>query len=195
MSPPAPRRARAARPSPTELAAAGDRTVPDLVGPGLAVLLVGINPSLWSAAIGKHFGNPANRLWPTLHAAGITPRRLHPLEGEELLEHGYGITNLVPRPTAAAAEVSDSELRAGVPALEALVAQQRPAWVAFLGLAAYRTAYRRPKAVVGRQPGRIAGAGVWLLPNPSGLNAHYQLPDLARLYGELHAAATAGSSP
>lgn len=181
---------RSSRPSPAELAAAASRTVPDLVRPGLAVLLVGINPSLWSAAIGRHFGNPANRLWPTLHAAGITPRRLHPLEADELLEHGYGITNLVPRATREAAQITDDELRAGVAVLEALVAAERPGCVAFLGLSAYRTAYRRPKAVVGLQDHRIAGAGVWLLPNPSGLNAHYQLTDLARLYGELHGAAT-----
>jgi len=185
-----PTRPRSARPSPAELTAAAHRTVPDLVRPGLAVLLVGINPSLWSAVIGKHFGNPANRLWPTLHAAGITPQRLHPLEGEQLLNHGYGITNLVARATAAAAEVSDDELRAGVAPLEALVSRHRPRWVAFLGLSAYRTAFQRRTAVVGCQDQRLAGAGVWLLPNPSGLNAHYQLPDLARLYGELHAAAT-----
>ncbi len=159
--------------------------MPDLVAPDLAVLFVGINPSLWSAAIGHHFGNPANRLWPTLHAAGYTDRRLRPEEGAELLASGYGMTNIVARATRTAAEISADELRAGVVPLAATVRRWRPRVVAFLGLSAYRTAYGRPKAAIGLQDDTVAGAAVWLLPNPSGLNAHYQLPDLARLYGEL----------
>jgi TDG/mug DNA glycosylase family protein len=174
-----------ARPSPAELAAARDATVPDLIGPGLRVLFVGINPGLWSAVIGHHFGNPANRLWPTLHAAGFTPRRFRPTDAAELLALGYGITNLVARATAGAGDLRDAELRAGAPALVDKVARHRPHTVAFLGLGAYRTGFDRPKATIGPQPEPIAGARAWLLPNPSGLNAHYQLPDLIRLYTEL----------
>ncbi len=177
-------------PSPTaeELAAAYGGTVPDLVRPGMRLLLCGINPSLASAAIGHHFGRPANRLWATLHQAGFTPRRLHPRESHELLEHGIGVTNLVARATATAAEISADELRAGVAPLLALVERWRPEWVAFLGLSAYRTAFGHPKAQVGPQAELLAGARVWLLPNPSGLNAHYQLPDLVRACGELREA-------
>jgi TDG/mug DNA glycosylase family protein len=174
-----------ARPTRAECLAAYGRTIPDLVAPGLRVLLVGINPGLMSAAIGHHFGNPANRLWPALHLAGFTPYRLHPLESHALLSYGLGITNLVARATATAAELSAAEIRAGVEPLTALVAAYRPAWVAFLGLTSYRTAFGRPKAVVGRQEETLAASGIWLLPNTSGLNAHYQLPDLAAAFGEL----------
>jgi TDG/mug DNA glycosylase family protein len=177
------------RPTREQCLAAYGGTVPDLVGPGLRVLLCGINPSLMSAAIGHHFGNPANRLWPVLHLAGFTPRRLHPTESHELLAYGVGVTNLVARATATAAELSPGEVRAGVAPLTALVERWRPGYVAFLGLTAYRTAFGRPKAVVGEQVETLGGAGIWLLPNPSGLNAHYQLPDLAAAYGELWAKA------
>jgi TDG/mug DNA glycosylase family protein len=152
------------------------------------VLLVGINPSLWSAAIGHHFGNPANRLWPTLHQAGFTPRRLLPIDSDELLALRIGVTNLVARATATAAEITDDELRAGAPVLVEKVERYRPGTVAFLGLTAYRVAFGEPKAKVGPQPDLLGGAPVWLLPNPSGLNAHYQLPDLVRVYAELRAA-------
>ncbi len=194
------------RPSSTELAAAQDATLPDLIRPGLRCLFVGINPGLWSAASGHHFGNPANRLWPTLHAAGFTPRRFLPADGDELLALGLGITNLVSRATATAAEISPAELRAGVPALTHLIERYRPAVVAFLAMTAYRVAFDRPKAVPGEQHepsscseavghNSLAGARVWLLPNPSGLNASYQLPDLVRLYGQLHAALDAVEPP
>jgi double-stranded uracil-DNA glycosylase len=188
--PPRPATARRTLPRPTaqQLADAQDQPVPDLVAPGLKVLFVGINPSLWSAVIGHHFGNPANRLWPVLHQAGFTTHRLLPTETDELLALGYGITNMVNRATATAAEISDDELRAGAPRLEATVERWRPKAVAFLGLQAYRVGFRRPKAAVGPQPEELHGADLWLLPNPSGLNAHYQLPDLVRLYGELRAA-------
>jgi TDG/mug DNA glycosylase family protein len=179
-----------ARPTRDELLAARGGTVPDLVGPGLHILLCGINPSLASAAIGHHFGNPANRLWATLHQAGFTPRRLHPTESAELLTYGLGVTNLVPRATATAAELDHAELRAGPERVARLVATWSPAWVAFLGLSAYRVAYARPRATIGPQDERIGSARVWLLPNPSGLNAHYQLPDLVRAYAELRAAAS-----
>jgi len=176
------------RPAPAELAAAQDGTVADLVAPGLRVLFVGINPGLWSAVIGLHFGNPANRLWPTLHAAGFTPRRFLPSDAPELLALGYGVTNLVARATAGAAEIGDAELRAGAPALAAKVARHQPHTVAFLGLGAYRVGFARPKAAIGPQAEPVGGARAWLLPNPSGLNAHYQMPDLVRLYAELRRA-------
>jgi TDG/mug DNA glycosylase family protein len=179
------------RPTRAECLAAYGGTIPDLVAPGLRVLLVGINPGLMSAAIGHHFGNPANRLWSALHLAGFTPRRLHPTESAELLSYGVGITNLVARATATAAELSAAEVRAGVGPLTALVEKNQPRYVAFLGLTTYRIAFARPKADVGPQDETLAGANVWLLPNTSGLNAHYQLPDLARVFGTLREAAYA----
>jgi TDG/mug DNA glycosylase family protein len=177
------------RPTRAECLAAYGGTIPDLVAPGLRVLLVGINPGLMSAAIGHHFGNPANRLWPALHLAGFTPRRLHPTESPELLGYGVGVTNLVARATATAAELSPAEIRAGVGPLTALVGTYRPAYVAFLGLTSYRTAFGDPKAEVGPRDETLAGARVWLLPNTSGLNAHYQLPALAAEFARLRAAA------
>lgn len=177
------------RPTREECLAAYGGTVPDLVAPGLNVLLCGINPGLMSAAIGHHFGNPANRLWPALHLAGFTPRRLHPTESHELLRYGVGITNLVMRATATAAELSSAEIRAGVEPLTRLAAEYQPRYVAFLGLTSYRTAFGRPKADIGPQQERLADARIWLLPNTSGLNAHHQLPDLVRVFAELRAAA------
>ncbi|MBE3203066.1 MULTISPECIES: G/U mismatch-specific DNA glycosylase [Parafrankia] len=182
------------RPSRAEVLAAYGRTVPDLVGPETRVLLCGINPSLESGATGFHFGTPSNRLWPVLHLAGFTPRRLHPSETDELRACGIGITNLVHRATARADEIDDDEVRAGVATLTALVERVQPEWVAFLGLAAYRIGFGRRSAKVGRQAERLGPAGVWLLPNPSGLNAHYQLPDLVRVYGELRETVS-GSGP
>jgi double-stranded uracil-DNA glycosylase len=172
-----------------ELEAARGREVPDLVAPGLAVLLCGINPSLHSGLLGHHFANPSNRLWPVLHASGWTDRRLHPSETDALLAAGLGVTNLVPRATARADELTDDELRAGLPRVEALAVRWRPRWVAFLGLTAYRTATGQRRAAVGEQAGRLGPARVWLLPNPSGLNAGWQLPALAEAYGELRARA------
>lgn len=175
-------------PTREELQSAYDATVPDLVGPDLRVLLVGINPSLWSGAVGHHFARPANRLWRTLHEAGFTDWRLHPADGRELLAAGVGITNLVARSTARADELDAAEVRAGVAPLTALVERWQPAFVAFLGLSSYRVAFSRPRATVGEQPEQLAGARVWLLPNPSGLNAHYQQPALTAAYAELRAA-------
>jgi len=169
--------------------------VPDLVRPGLAVLLCGINPSLWSGAVGLHFASPSNRLWPTLHAAGWTPRRLAPWETDAVLDAGLGITNLVARATARADELTDDELRTGLPRLAALVERVRPRWVAFLGLSSYRVATGERRAVVGPQDRRVGGAPVWLLPNPSGLNASWQLPRLAEAYGALREAARPGAPP
>jgi TDG/mug DNA glycosylase family protein len=175
-------------PSREQLQAAYGATIPDLVGPGLKVLLVGINPSLWSGAVGAHFGRPSNRLWRTLHQAGFSDRLLHPSESQLLLASGVGITNLVARSTARADELDKAEIRAGVAPLRALVEQWAPPWVAFLGLSTYRVAFAQPRAAVGRQPDRFAGAALWLLPNPSGLNAHYQQPALTEAYAELRAA-------
>ena len=161
------------------------KPLPDLIAPGLAVLFCGINPSLVSAERGHHFARPGNRFWPALHLAGLTPRRLTADEDAELLRYGLGVTNLADRPTRAAAELSADELRAGALALEDLVARYRPRVLAVLGITAWRTAFGRPSAVIGRQPERIGGALTWVVPNPSGLNAHYQLPDLARSYRQL----------
>jgi double-stranded uracil-DNA glycosylase len=175
----------AARPTPEDLAAAEGRFVPDVLRPGLRVLFCGINPGLWSAAVGHHFARPGNRFWKALHLGGLTPRRLGPDEEDELPALGLGITNLVERATAGAAELGPDELRAGGSRLAAKVAATRPAVVAVLGVGAYRTAFDRPRASVGPQPDPIAGSRAWLLPNPSGLNAHYQLPDLAEAFAEL----------
>jgi TDG/mug DNA glycosylase family protein len=161
------------------------KPLPDVVAPDLDILFCGINPSLMSAARGHHFARPGNRFWPALQLAGLTPRRLTPDEDRELLEYGIGVTNLVARPTRAAAELDPAELRAGAVALAELVAEHRPRVLAVLGITAWRTAFARPKAALGRQPERVGGAETWVAPNPSGLNAHHQLPDLARCYAEL----------
>jgi double-stranded uracil-DNA glycosylase len=161
------------------------KPLPDVIAPGLDVLFCGINPSLTSAARGHHFARPGNRFWPALHLAGLTPRRLAPEEDRELLRYGLGSTNLVDRPTRTAAELTGEELRAGAEALAALVTAYRPRVLAVLGITAWRLAAGRPRAVLGVQPERIGGALTWVVPNPSGLNAHHQLPDLARAYGEL----------
>lgn len=174
-------------PTRDELAAAYGQAVPDLVGPGLRVLLVGINPSLWSGWSGCHFGRPSNRLWTTLHEAGLTDRRLRPEDTDALLVAGIGVTNLVNRATARADELTDDEIRAGLPRLAQTVRTHRPRTVAVLGITAYRTAFRRPKATVGAQPEPLEGAALWVLPNPSGLNAHYQQPDLTAVYAQLAA--------
>jgi TDG/mug DNA glycosylase family protein len=173
------------RPTAAEVAAARGRRVPDLLRPGLRVLFVGINPSLYSAAVGHHFARPGNRFWPALHGAGLTPRRLSPWDERELLALGLGVTNVVARATASADELSADELRAGAAALARKVRRYRPGAVAFLGVGAARVVLDRPRAAVGRQPEGWAGAAVWVLPNPSGLNAHYRLADLARLYAQL----------
>ena len=173
------------RPSPADLAAAITRTVPDVVADGLRVLFCGINPGLYSGATGHHFARPGNRFWPTIHQAGFTPRQLRPDEEPALLRLGIGITNIVPRTTATAAELTPDELRAGARRLEALTDRHRPAVVAILGVTAYRTAFDRPKAQVGPQPERLGTSELWVLPNPSGLNAHYQLPALVEVFAAL----------
>jgi double-stranded uracil-DNA glycosylase len=149
------------------------------------VLFVGINPGLYSAATGHHFARPGNRFWPALHKGGFTPRQLHPSEQEELLKNGYGITNLVNRGTATAEELSPQEFVAGRRRLAAKVRRYRPKIVALLGVGAYCHAFACKQAKVGPQAERFEAAEVWLLPNPSGLNANYQLPDLVRLFRRL----------
>ncbi len=166
-----------------------------ILGPDLLVLFVGINPSLRSAEVGHHFARPGNRFYPALHAAGFTPRRLSPEQDGELPRYGVGSTNLVARATRAADELSREELRAGAAALEVTVREVAPRIVAVLGLTAYRTAFERPRATWGRQPETIGGRPVWVLPNPSGLNAHYKPADFARLFAELRRAAEATPRP
>lgn len=173
------------RPTREQLQASYGAVVPDLVRPGLRVLLSGINPSLESGYRALHFATPGNRLWPTLHAAGWTERRLQPADTDEVLAAGIGITNLVARATARADELTDDEIRAGLPHVAALAERWQPGWVAFCGMSAYRVATGNRKAVVGAQVEPLGGRPVWLLPNPSGLNASWQLPRLATAYGEL----------
>jgi double-stranded uracil-DNA glycosylase len=176
------------KPTKVEIAAAKGGTLPDLIRPGLRVLFVGINPSLYSAAIGHHFGRPGNRFWPTLHGAGFTSRLLSPFDERELLEAGYGISNIVARATASAAELTDDEIVRGGRRVLAKVRRHRPAFVAFLGVTSYRTALGRRLAQIGRQTEPFGPAALWVLPNPSGLNAHYQRADLAQLFAELRGA-------
>ncbi|MBB3083844.1 G/U mismatch-specific DNA glycosylase [Geodermatophilus sabuli] len=161
------------------------KPLPDVVADDLDVLFCGINPSLTSAARGHHFARPGNRFWPALHRAGLTPRLLTSEEDRELLRHGLGVTNLVDRPTRTAAELTPEELRDGAAALAELVVRHRPRVLAVLGITAWRQAFGRPRAVAGRQEERLGGAETWVVPNPSGLNAHHQLPDLARIYARL----------
>jgi double-stranded uracil-DNA glycosylase len=177
------------RPSQADLAAASNRTIPDLVAPGLRVLFAGINPSLYSAAAGYHFARPGNRFWPALHRSGFTARQLAPAEQHLLLADRLGITNVVARATARADELDAAELKAGGTELAALVGELGVRWLAVLGVTAYRAAFGRPRAVVGPQDEVLAGAGVWILPNPSGLNASYQLDRLAQEFARLRNAA------
>jgi double-stranded uracil-DNA glycosylase len=149
------------------------------------VLFCGINPGLYSAATGNHFARPGNRFWPALHAAGFTPRRLWPWEKDLLLREGYGLTNLVPRATASAAELDPAEFVAGRRRLAAKVRRYRPRIVAFLGMGAYRHAFATPQATLGEQAERFEGARVWVLPSPSGLNASYQMGALVAVLREL----------
>jgi TDG/mug DNA glycosylase family protein len=165
-----------------------DKPLRDVVAPGLDVLFCGINPSLLSAARGHHFARPGNRFWPALHLAGFTPRLLTPDEDGELIRYGLGVTNLADRPTRTAAELGTDELRAGAAALDALVRRYRPRILAVLGITAWRLGFDRPRAALGRQPERIGDATTWVVPNSSGLNAHFQLPDLAEQYGRLRSA-------
>ena len=179
------------RPDVAALRRARRRTLRDVNAPKLRVLFCGINPGLYTAWSGHHFAGPGNRFWPTLHAAGFTDRRLQPAEERLLLPLGYGVTNVVRRATATAAELAPEEYVEGGRILAEKVARHRPRILAVLGVGAYRTAFARPKASLGEQPERMGDTRVWVLPNPSGLNANYQKDDLARLFRVLHAAAHA----
>jgi TDG/mug DNA glycosylase family protein len=173
------------RPTKADLVAAYGRAIPDVLAPGLAVVFCGINPGLWSAATAHHFARPGNRFWPALHRGGFTTRQLDPAEQESMLTYGLGITNLVERGTARADELTSAELVAGAELLAHKVEQLRPAWLAVLGVTAYRSAFSRRHAVVGPQPDPIGDTSVWILPNPSGLNAHYTLDRLAAEFAAL----------
>ena len=159
--------------------------MPDVIAPGLRVLFCGINPGLYTAAVGHHFARPGNRFWPALFAASFTDRIVSPFDERELLKLGYGVTNVVMRATATADQLTREELRAGGKQLVTKVKRHKPAFLAVLGLGAYRAAWEQPKAVIGRQEQTIGETVVWVLPNPSGLNAHYQANDLMRLFSEL----------
>jgi len=173
------------RPTRDQLIAAATRTVPDIIAPGLKLLFVGINPGLYSAWAGHHFARPGNRFWPALLAAGFTSRLLRPEEEHELLRSGYGITNLVERATLAADELDKEELVSGVGTLETKVKRFKPRVVAVLGVSAYRVAFSAPAAALGPQTARLGAAELFVLPNPSGLNAHFTPKALASLFREL----------
>jgi double-stranded uracil-DNA glycosylase len=175
-------------PTKAELEAARGRAVPDVLAPDLAVVFVGINPGLWSGAVGHHFARPGNRFWKALHRSEFTDRQLRPEDEAELLERGLGITNLAARTTATAGELTNDELRDGTRELDRRLAPLRPRFVAVLGIGAYRTAFQRPRAALGPQDERLGASRLWVLPNPSGLNAHYQLDALVERFRELRAA-------
>jgi TDG/mug DNA glycosylase family protein len=178
------------RPTKADLEAARQKTLPDVIEPGLAVLFCGINPGLYSAALGYHFARPGNRFWPAVHAAGITPAILRPDENRLLLRFGCGLTDIVERATARAEELAPTELVDGRHRLEAKLDRFRPRYLAILGVGAYRTAFGQPRAGFGLQPDRLGATRVWVLPNPSGLNAAHQLQALADAFRALYQAAT-----
>lgn len=173
------------KPSKDDLAAAVNKTVRDLVQPDLRVLFCGINPGLYTAAIGHHFGRPGNRFWPALYGSGFTSRLLQPWEERELLASGLGITNVVTRTTATAAELNATDYAEGGKRLTATVLKYKPRVLAVLGVGAYRSAFQKPTTQLGLQTDTIGSTAIWVLPNPSGLNANYQLTDLIRLFSEL----------
>ena len=176
------------KPNRQQLIEAAGKTVPDVIGHDLRVLFCGINPGLYTAAVGHHFARPGNRFWPALHRSGFTDRLLSPFEEHQLLRLGLGVTNVAARATAAASELTKEDIVQGGRVLKIKVRRYRPRVIAILGVGAYRQAFAQPKAVIGEQAERIGDTRVWVLPNPSGLNANYQLPDLVRLFSELRAA-------
>jgi TDG/mug DNA glycosylase family protein len=173
------------RPSKSDLEAARGRSIPDVLAPHLDVVFVGINPGLWSGAVGHHFARPGNRFWKALHRSGFTHRLLSPLEDASLLERNLGLTNLVARTTATAVELGADEIRRGAEELEARLAPLHPRFVAVLGIEAYRTGFERRDAALGSQNEDLSGGRLWVVPNPSGLNAHYQLDDLVERFRSL----------
>jgi double-stranded uracil-DNA glycosylase len=182
------RNAQPFEPTKEQLAAAAGKTVPDVIAPNLRVLFAGINPGLYTAAVGHHFARPGNRFWPALYKSGFTKRLLSPFEERELLCLGLGITNVVRHATASASELTKEDFNNGGRVLAAKVKRYHPRIVAILGVGAYRQAFVNPQAQIGEQAGRIHSARVWVLPNPSGLNANYQLPELVRLLMTLRSA-------
>ncbi|WP_270255055.1 mismatch-specific DNA-glycosylase [Kocuria marina] len=184
-----------------ELDSYRDRTVPDLLPQPLRLLFVGINPGLWTAATGAHFARPGNRFYPALHRAGITPTLINAADGyvpeelAQLTDRGIGISNVCPRATARADELTAEEFHEGAQRLDRLVRAKHPAVVAVLGITAYRAAFDRPKAVTGRQESPWPGTDLFVAPNPSGLNAHSSLDDLARIYGDIARAAGIAVDP
>jgi len=177
-----------ARPSKVDLESARGRTIPDVLGSGLDVVFVGINPGLWSGAVGHHFARPGNRFWKALHNSGFTDRLLSPHEDASLPELNLGVTNLVARTTATADELSIEELRDGARRLGERLEPLRPRVVAMLGVGAYRKGFRRPRATVGPQDERLGDSRLWLLPNPSGRTAAYQLDELVKHFRALREA-------
>jgi TDG/mug DNA glycosylase family protein len=182
------RMSQSAKPTRADLLAAVDRTVPDIIRPTLKLLFVGINPGLYTAWAGYHFAHPGNRFWPALYAGGLTPTLFKPEQNQQLLDLGFGITNMVARPTIKADELSKEELIAGGQRLVKLAEEFRPQWIAVLGTTSYRVAFNQPKAQVGPQDFTIGPSKVWLLTNPSGLNAHYTPAKLAEVFGQLRQA-------
>ena len=176
------------KPTKEQLLAVTSKKVRDVIAPDLKVLFCGINPGLYTAAVGHHFARPGNRFWPALHASGFTDRQLSPFDERELLKNGYGITNIVSRTTATADLLSKEEIVAGGELLRKKILRYRPRVLAVLGVGAYRVAFNRPKAVVGRQNDSIGMTTLWVLPNPSGLNANYQAAEITRLFAELREA-------
>jgi TDG/mug DNA glycosylase family protein len=173
------------KPTKKQLREAINKTVRDVIAPDLHILFCGINPGLYTAAVGHHFARPGNRFWPTLYAAGFTERLLTPFDERELLKSGYGITNVVRRTTASADLLNKEEIQEGGKRLIVKALRYRPRVVAILGIGAYRVAFNQPKAVIGKQEQMMGPASVWVLPNPSGLNANYQAADLVKLFREL----------
>jgi TDG/mug DNA glycosylase family protein len=173
------------RPTKSQLQAAYGKKIPDCLADDLPVWFIGINPSLYSAAVGHHFGRPGNRFWPALHDGGFTPRLFTPAEDRLLPKYGCGLTNFVAQATARADELSKEDIRQGGTRLIRKIRRRRPVSVAYLGITSYRIAFAQPKAQVGWQENLQAGARVCVLPNPSGLNAHYQRKDFARLFRQL----------
>ena len=173
------------KPTKEQLIAAGGKTVPDVIAPNLRVLFCGINPGLYTAAVGHHFARPGNRFWPALYQSGFTDRLLSPFEEDELLDSALGITNVVAHATASESELSKDDFLKRGRVLETKVRRYHPRILAVLGVGAYRTAFTQPKAMIGEQKEKLADACVWVLPNPSGLNANYQLPELVRLFRKL----------
>lgn len=173
------------KPTKEDLIAATEKTITDVIAPDLKVLFCGINPGLYSGATGHHFARPGNRFWKTLYAAGFSDKQLSPHEQRELLKNGYGITNICERTTARADELTNQEIVVGGERLRAKVLEFQPKYLAVLGITSYRIAFDRPKAVLGLQAEQIGNTRIWVLPNPSGLNAHYQAGDLATLFRKL----------